>query len=82
VPTEKADVVARVDVIEPLGSEVLAHLELGESAGDNGGAGPLGRDFCLVTPPEVELREGAPIGLRLRRDRLHLFELETGARLN
>ena len=82
VPTEKADVVARVDVIEPLGSEVLAHLELGESSGDNGGAGPLGRDFCLVTPPEVELREGAPIGLRLRRDRLHLFELETGARLN
>jgi multiple sugar transport system ATP-binding protein len=87
VPAEQADLVARVDVVEPLGSEVLAHLEIGERgadgalAGDNG-AGPLGRDFCLVTSPEVELAEGAEIGLRLRRDRLHLFETDTGARLN
>lgn len=96
VAVEQADLVARVDVIEPLGSEVLAHLELGErdsdgggrggggdsDGGDGAGAGSLGRDFCLVTPPEVELAEGATIGLRLRRDRLHLFESDTGARLN
>jgi multiple sugar transport system ATP-binding protein len=87
VPTEKADIVARVDVVEPLGSEILAHLELGENGAGEAEAsestnGPLGRDFCLVTATEVEMSEGAPIGLRLRRDRLHLFEIDTGARMN
>jgi multiple sugar transport system ATP-binding protein len=73
VGTSGADMVARVDVVEPLGSEVLAHLEL------SGGAG---REFCLVAAPEAELREGEAVGLRLRRDRLHLFEADTGSRLN
>jgi multiple sugar transport system ATP-binding protein len=71
VATDQADLIARVDVLEPLGSEVLAHLELDG-----------GREFCLVAPPETDLREGAPVGVRLRRDRLHLFEAESGARLN
>jgi multiple sugar transport system ATP-binding protein len=98
VATDQADLVARVDVIEPLGAEVLAHLELGKNGGDaaiardldedagsadhRGGAASDAHDFRLVTAPEVELSEGASIGLRLRRDRLHLFESDTGARLN
>jgi len=76
VATDKADLVARVDVVEPLGSEVLAHLELGERGTDGV------REICLVASPEVELADGEPVGLRLRRDRLHLFETESGARLN
>jgi len=73
---ERADAVARVDVIEPLGSEILAHLELGEPGQADA------REFCVVTSPETDLREGRAIGLHLRRDRLHLFERESGARLN
>ena len=83
VATDEADMVARVDVIEPLGPEVLAHLDIEERSGN--GSSQFGEgspDFCLVTPPETELNEGAPIGLRFRRERLHLFELESGARLN
>jgi multiple sugar transport system ATP-binding protein len=74
VAVDKADLVARVDVVEPLGAEVLAHLELGE--------GDTRRELTLVTTPEVELAERAPVGLRLRRDRLHLFDAGSGARLN
>ena len=74
VALEAADLVARVDVVEPLGSEVLAHLELGE--------GDQRRELTLVTTPEVELAERAPVGLRLRRDRLHLFDPASGDRLN
>jgi multiple sugar transport system ATP-binding protein len=80
VDKDKADLIARVDVIEPLGSEILAHLEInGNGAGKGSSAS---HDFRLVTLPEAELSEGEPIGLRFRRDRLHLFEPESGARLN
>ena len=74
VATDGADLVARVDVIEPLGSAVLAHLALGEGDG--------ARELRLVTSPEVELTQDASVGLRLRRDRLHLFARSSGARLN
>jgi multiple sugar transport system ATP-binding protein len=73
VAGDEADLRARVDVVEPLGSEVLAHLELPDGAGS---------EFCLVATPEADLREGSSVGLRLRRDRLHLFAADTGARLN
>jgi multiple sugar transport system ATP-binding protein len=76
VGTDGADLVARVDVIEPLGSAVLAHLAVGEP----GEAGT--RELRLVTTPEVELTQDGSIGLRFRRDRLHLFAHASGARLN
>jgi len=84
VARDKADMVARVDVIEPLGADVLAHLELAAETTDKApnGEGALSSAIRLITSPEIPLTEGEPIGLRLRRDRLQLFETEQGLRLN
>lgn len=77
VATADADFSAKVDVIELLGAEVLAHLD---SA--NGGTPSAATGLRLVTSADKGLKEGETIGLRLRRDRLHLFAREGGARLN
>jgi multiple sugar transport system ATP-binding protein len=69
-----ADVDARVDVVEPRGSELLVHLVLG---GD-GGAG----EVRVVAPPEPPVAMEAPVGLRFSRRRLHWFDGETGKRVN
>ena len=122
VDPEDADVRARVDVVEPLGSEVLLHLrvegmgaairaaaeaeataESGSGDGDGPGAAAKaaagtagsgrgeaasGRDaegaaeFRAVVPPETGAAVDDRLGLRFRRDRLHLFGRPSGRRLN
>jgi multiple sugar transport system ATP-binding protein len=74
VAPEGADLTARVDVVEPLGSELLVHLARPGAMRD--------RELVLVTSAEAELAEGMEVGLRLRRERLHLFDAVDGARVN
>ncbi len=71
---EAADLTARVDVVEPLGSELLVYLARPDAARD--------REVVLVTSAEAELTEGMEVGLRLRRERLHLFDAADGVRVN
>ncbi len=73
VEPSQADVTGRVDVIEPLGSELLVHLIL---------AGQLGETrMTIVAPPETPLALDERVGLRFDRDRLHLFGAKEGRRL-
>jgi multiple sugar transport system ATP-binding protein len=70
---QEADLVARVDVIEPQGNELVIHLERGENSG---------QDMTVVVPPEEDVAVNDQIGLRVRRDRFHLFESMSGERVD
>lgn len=65
---------ARVDVVEPLGSELLVHLELHDLA--------TKEEFRAVVPPETPAAVDEVVGIRFRPDRLHLFDAGSGERLN
>lgn len=91
VPAE-GDVRARVDVVEPLGSQVLVHLEPEATEGGRGlGADADDRSEVSSEGGETEIRalvepERTPdvdrtVGLRFRRDRLHLFDAASGRRI-
>jgi multiple sugar transport system ATP-binding protein len=67
------DAAGRVEVVEPLGPEVLAHVTLTEA--------PEAEPLRVVVPADGGLTEGSEVGVRLRRDRLHLFARETGQRI-
>jgi multiple sugar transport system ATP-binding protein len=73
VEVGQGDLDGRIEVVEPLGPELLAHV----AVPDQGEAEPL----RVVVPADSDLTEGATVGLRLRRDRLHAFARETGARV-
>lgn len=84
VPPGEGDATAVVEVVEPLGSQVLVHL-------GRPGGGPDGDEEADEAAGEDEIRalvspERAPgveeeVGFRFRRDRLHLFDPGTGRRL-
>ena len=69
VPLDDADDTARVEVLEPLGSTLLLHARLNRRP-----------DLLVRVVVSSDARTGvdATIGLRLRRDRLHLFDAATG----
>lgn len=69
----RGDARARVDVVEPLGSEILLHLDVEEREGEE--------EFRAVVPPESAARVDEAVGLRFRRDRLHLFDAGSGSRI-
>jgi multiple sugar transport system ATP-binding protein len=69
-----ADLTARVDVIQPLGSEAVVHLEVAEEKGSG--------QVVAVLPTEAPLAVGDLIGIRFPRDRLHLFDASAEGRLN
>jgi multiple sugar transport system ATP-binding protein len=75
VEGSRADVLARVDVAEPLGKDLLLHAIVETS----GGAPPV--DLRVLSTPSSGIAPDATIGLRLRRDRLHLFDPGTEARI-
>jgi multiple sugar transport system ATP-binding protein len=64
---------ARVDVVEPRGSECIVHLAVGRDAAT------LVR---AVLPPDREVREDEPVSLAFPQDRLHLFDAETESRID
>ena len=55
---------ARVDLIEPMGAEVLAHLIEGEA------------DLRCVVPRATQLKPDAIVGLRCKPGQLHVFDAE------
>jgi ABC-type sugar transport system ATPase subunit len=67
------DADARVDVVEPRGSELLVHLRLGGDGNSH--------DIRVVTPPEAPVPVEAAVGVRYDRERLHWFDAGTGTRL-
>jgi multiple sugar transport system ATP-binding protein len=71
VSTEAGDLAGSVDVVEVLGSDAIVHVHL-----PGGVAGAL----RLVTTPDA-VTVGQSVGLRFRRDRLHVFA-RGGTRLN
>ncbi len=70
---DDADVVGHVELVEALGSTVLAHLRV------DGLPDPLIR--VLVASDEV-VRLDARVGLRARPDRLHFFDTSSGRRIS
>jgi len=81
----EADLTARVDVIQPLGSEAVIHLELsgepgGVSPGEPGGVS-AGRVVAVLSA-EAPLRAGDQIAVHFPRERLHLFDATDEHRLN
>ncbi len=65
---------ARVDVIEPRGSELLVHLRLGPEGS--------GEEVRVIAPPDAPVRVESAVGLRWDRERLHWFDPESGRRLD
>jgi multiple sugar transport system ATP-binding protein len=72
VASGAGDAAARVDVVEPRGSELLVHVRLGA---DGGGA-----EVRVIAPPEPLIPVESVVGLRAAREQLHWFD-ETGKRL-
>ena len=68
VSTEEADITGRIDVIEQLGSDTFAYVEV-----DQVGL------FTVRIVGHVELKEETAIGLRFDRDHIHLFDSQDTA---
>ncbi len=73
VASADGDMCARVDVVEPRGSELLVHVRLGAEG--------QGQELRVVAPPEPLPAIEAVVGLRSDRQRLHWFDTATGNRL-
>jgi ABC-type sugar transport system ATPase subunit len=73
VTLQQADVRAHVEVNEPRGNEVVTHVVVGEGTSKS--------QLTLVVPPETITKVGEQVGLRFRRDRLHLFDSDSGERI-
>jgi multiple sugar transport system ATP-binding protein len=74
VESARADARARVDVIQPMGSQLVLHLKL------------QGRDeefpATALVPAEAKIRLDERVGVRFHRDRFHLFDLQSERRVN
>jgi len=70
VAPDGADARGRIELIEALGRDLLCHVAIAPSL----------PDLRVLAPADAEVREGDTVGLRLRRDRLHLFDRD-GRRL-
>ena len=66
----EADLTGHADVVEALGSAVVVHAR-----------SAAGSSFRVVLSPDEKLRAGDPVRVRMRRDRVHLFDAETGRRI-
>jgi multiple sugar transport system ATP-binding protein len=74
VPQGTGDLDAWVDVVEPLGSELLVYLRLGASRD--------GAPLRVIAPPEPVIEEERLVGVVFDRERLHWFEAESGRRVS
>ncbi|UCE03708.1 MAG: ABC transporter ATP-binding protein [Candidatus Latescibacterota bacterium] len=69
------DLVGRVEMVEPLGREVLVHVVAG------GAEGARATELRLLTLPETSVQVGSDVGLSLERERLHFFDPVSEKRL-
>jgi multiple sugar transport system ATP-binding protein len=65
VPQGQGDLDARVDVVEPRGSELLVYLRLPDGSDD---------ELRVIAPPEPMIPADASVGVRFDRERLHWFD--------
>ncbi len=72
-PLGTGDFPALVDVVEPLGSELIVYLRLG--------ADRSGPELRVVAPPEPAVEPDTTVGVRLDPARVHWFDPETGRRV-
>jgi multiple sugar transport system ATP-binding protein len=70
VSLEEADVIGRVDVVEPLGNVTLLHVNLED-----------GPDLRVLMADFSRERTGERVGLRLDGAAIHVFDLESGLRI-
>jgi ABC-type sugar transport system ATPase subunit len=69
-PPESGDALGRVDVVEPLGAATIVHMGIDSRPP---------RTMRLVVPADSAPAVGDRVGIRIRRDRVHLFDARTGA---
>jgi multiple sugar transport system ATP-binding protein len=67
-----ADGAGRAEIVEPLGPATLVHLRVDDRPDDL---------LRVMAPADLEIAVGDRAGIRLRRDRLHLFDASTGVRV-
>jgi ABC-type sugar transport system ATPase subunit len=72
-PTD-ADASGRVDVVQPLGSDMVIYVKLSRSDRE--------MTLTVVLPADLQIRVDDTIGIQFCRNRLHLFEAGEGARLD
>ena len=72
IVTKNGDAVGCVEIVQPLGAATLLHLRV------DGRSDDLVR---VVVPPDTGFTIGARTSLRLRRDRIHLFDAGSGRRI-
>ena len=66
-----ADLQGTVEVVEPRGNDAVVHVRVADRS----------EALVVVVDAERIVTQGDTIGLRLRRDRLHLFDARTEARI-
>jgi multiple sugar transport system ATP-binding protein len=71
-PADSCDAAGRVEILEPLGPTTLAHV------GVEGGPGGRAR---IVVDANARIALGDRVSFRVRRDRLHWFDADSGLRL-
>jgi multiple sugar transport system ATP-binding protein len=64
--TDGGGIRAKVDVMEPLGSELIVHLLIGKTPA------------VVSVDPSVSLRTGQAVGLEFPTDKIHIFDRKTG----
>ena len=67
---ETAPIEVRVDLVEPLGNEVIVHSRLGESS------------LVFRMPPHHSPETGSTLTVNVELEALHLFDAETEQRLS
>jgi ABC-type sugar transport system ATPase subunit len=71
-PPGAADAVGRVDVVEPLGATTVLHIRID---------GAQERPVRVVVPADQTAMVDAEVAIRIRRDRVYLFDERTGVAL-
>ena len=73
VPQGTGSLDARVDVVEPRGSELLVYLRLGTD-----GSGP---ELRAITPPDTVVEAEQLVGVRFDPEKVHWFDENNGRRV-
>ena len=68
----ETDAKGKVETIEPLGSTTIVHVALSDRRGVS---------LRVVVPADSQVAPDDVVAMRFRRDRLHLFDSQTGRRL-
>jgi multiple sugar transport system ATP-binding protein len=67
------DAIGRIEIVETTGAHAVAYVRVGDA--------PSGLRLRVMIPAESAPALDAEVGIRVRRDRVHLFEVEKGRRL-